>query len=73
MKTFVVVVRNKYNNIVVFNTKAVSRQVLYDSYHAPSKLLQERMLHDTILFAPYSREDIAKCIVECVEEDLVMI
>lgn len=73
MKTFVVVIRNKYNNIVVFNTKAVNRQVLYDSYHAPSKLLQERMLHDTILFASYSREDIAACIVECVEEDLAMI
>lgn len=73
MKTFTVVIKNKYGDILVFNCMAEYRQDLYTNNHAPSNLLKDKMLHDTILFASYSREDIDKCIVECVEDSLVMI
>lgn len=73
MKTFTVIIKNKYGDILVFNCMAEHEQDLYTRDYAPSNLLKEKMLHDTILFASYSREDIDKCIVECVEDNLVMI
>lgn len=72
-KTFTVIIKNAYGDIRVFNCMAECEQDLYTEDYAPSSLLKNKILHDTTLFASYSEEDIDKCIVECVEDSLVMI
>lgn len=68
MKTFLIVLRNKYNDIVVFKTEAPNKLMLFGKYKEPSEYLLIKMCKDTYLFGSYDKEQMLACTVKYVEE-----
>lgn len=68
MKTFLVVLRNKYNDVIVFKTEAPNRLMLFGKYKEPSKYLIEKMKKDSYLFGEYNEDQMLACIVKYVDE-----
>ena len=68
MKTFLVVLRNKYNDAIVFKTEAPNRLMLVGKYKEPSEYLLIKMCKDTYLFESYDKAQMLACTVQYVEE-----
>lgn len=69
MKEFIVVLKNEYDNLVMFKVKAPCRQILYNSDKTCSNYLIDKMIKDTYIFAGYNREQLHKCIIILIEEE----
>lgn len=68
MKKFIVVIENKWNEIIVFKTEASNRLMLFGTWHEPSKYLIEKMKKDSNLFGEYNEDQLLACTVKYVEE-----
>jgi len=68
MKKFIVVIANKWNDIIVFKTEAQNRSMLFGPWKEPSKYLIEKMKKDSYLFGKYNEDQMLACIVKYVEE-----
>ena len=68
MKKFIVVIENKWNDIIVFKTEAPNRSMLFGKWHEPSKYLIEKMKKDSYLFGEYNEDQMLACTVKYVEE-----
>lgn len=68
MKKFIVAIKNKYNDVIVFKTEAPNRLMLFGQYKEPSKYLIEKMKKDSYLFGEYNEVQMLACTVQYVEE-----
>ena len=68
MKTFLVVLANKYNNCIVFKTEAPNKLMLVGPYKEPSEYLINKMCKDSYLFGSYNKDQMLACVVKYVEE-----
>lgn len=68
MKTFLIVLKNKYNDVIVFKTEAPNRLMLFGKYKEPSEYLINKMCKDTYLFGSYDKDQMLACTVQYVEE-----
>ena len=68
MKRFIVVIENKWNDIIVFKTEAPNRSMLFGTRKEPSTYLIEKMKKDSYLFGEYNEDQMLACIVKYVEE-----
>lgn len=69
MKKFIVVLKNEYDDLVMFKVESICRQVLYNSDRTCSNYLVNKMIKDTYIFADYNKVQLHKCIVMLVEEE----
>lgn len=68
MKTFLVAIKNKYNDVIVFKTEAPNRLMLFGRYKEPSEYLINKMCKDSYLFGSYDLKQMLACTVQYVEE-----
>ena len=68
MKKFIVAIKNKYNDVIVFKTEAPNRLMLFGQYKEPSEYLLMKMSKDTYLFGSYDKAQMLACTVQYVEE-----
>lgn len=68
MKKFLVVLQNKYNEIIVFKTEASNRLMLFGQYKEPTQYLIDKMKKDSYLFNEYDENQMLACTVKYVEE-----
>lgn len=68
MKKFLVVLENKYNDIIVFKTEASNRLILFGQYKEPTEYLIDKMSKDTYIFGEYNKDQMLACTVKYVEE-----
>jgi len=68
MKKFIVVIANKWNDIIVFKTEAPNKSMLFGPWKEPSKYLIEKMKKDSYLFGEYNEDQMLACTVKYIEE-----
>ena len=68
MKTFLVILKNKYNDVIVCKTEAPNRSMLFGPWKEPSKYLIEKMKKDSYLFGEYNEDQMLACTVQYVDE-----
>ena len=68
MKTFLVALKNKYGDVLVFKTEASNKLMLVGKYKEPSEYLINKMSKDTYLFEHYDKTQMLACTVMYIEE-----